>query len=103
MQRKHILKATVYDKKGNILSTATNNYTKTHPQQAFFAQLVGQPARVYLHAELLALLRVPRGSLPYKLSVERYKKDGTEGNAEPCEICKAAMRHYGVTKVEYTL
>jgi tRNA(Arg) A34 adenosine deaminase TadA len=33
----------------------------------------------------------------------RYMKDGTTGNAEPCVICKLAIKEAGIKLVEYSV
>ena len=57
MKRRFRLRAYCYDSKGRLISTGENNYGKSHPLQAYWAAIVGQPERIYLHAEVLAILR----------------------------------------------
>lgn len=103
MGNKHVITATLYDKAGSVLAKATNNYTKSHPMQAKFAQQVGQPDRIFLHAELAALVKLKRNDRPVRVVVERYMRNGQPANAKPCPVCEAALKHWGVSKVEYTL
>ena len=56
-RQKYDLVAKCYDKKGNLLSEAMNSYKKTHPLQAYFAEKVGLPDKVFLHAEIAAILK----------------------------------------------
>jgi tRNA(Arg) A34 adenosine deaminase TadA len=100
---KQSLIATIYDKQGNILSYARNNYSKSHPLQARFAALVGQPERIYLHAEIAALIKLKKNDRPYRIAIERYHRNGTAANARPCAICEAALKQWGIKRVEYTL
>ena len=44
-------------KKNRVIVCATNNETKTHPIQAHWAQKVGRPQKIFLHAELSALVK----------------------------------------------
>lgn len=99
----HYITATIFDSHGRVLSIGTNDYNKSHPLQAKFAIRVGQPERIYLHAELAALTKLKRKDKAHKIKVERYKKDGTPGNARPCAICEAAIRSYGIKYVEHTV
>ena len=99
---KHLVRATCYDKRGRVISTATNNYARTHPLQKHFAVLSGTPERTYLHAETLALLRC-RSVVPYRIHIERYTKDGKSALAAPCPMCRAAIAAYGVTQTTYTV
>ena len=103
MRPKFKIKATITDKQGNVLSTAENNYSKSHPIQARFASFSGQPDRIFLHAEIAALIRLPRGAKLHKIFVSRFHKDGKPANAKPCLVCEAAIKHYGIKNVEYTL
>ena len=100
---KHRIFAVVKDKVGNVLSYAENNYTKTHPIQAKFAEGVNQPTRIFLHAEIAALVKLHHNAKPFSLEVSRYYKDGTPANARPCPVCEAAIKHYGIKRVSYTL
>lgn len=97
----HKVTATVYDKRGRILSTATNSYKKTHPWQAELADRAGHPEKKYLHAEVLALLRC-KGD-PYKIKVERVNRRGQLRLAKPCPICELAIKEAGVRFVEYSV
>lgn len=101
--RQHLIRATIYDKWGNVLARAINNYTKTHPVQARFAKQAGEPDRIYLHAEIAALTKLRKDDRPHRIFIERYKRDGSAGNAKPCTVCEAALKHWGIKKVEYTL
>lgn len=100
---KFLIKATITDKSGNVLSTANNSYSKTHPLQARFARDVGKPDSIFLHAEIAALIRLNNSCKPHKITVERYHKNGSPANARPCRICEKAIKHYGIKYIEYTV
>ena len=100
--RRPTLKATCYDKRGRVISTAVNSYRKTHPIQAHFGKLSGKKDAVYLHAEIAALLKC--GDRPiYRVHVERYKKDGSPGMAQPCVACMLALKSWGVKHISFTI
>lgn len=101
MKKKFVILAKAYDKKGKLLSTATNTYSKTHPLQMHFAIQAGSPKRAYLHAEILALIRA-KDKVVHKLTIERYNADGTPAKAAPCEVCKKAIEAFGVKYIEHT-
>jgi len=61
------------------------------------------PARIYLHAEIAALVKLRENDRPYRMTVERYTKDGKPANAASCPVCLAALKHYKVYKVEHTV
>lgn len=97
----HEVTASVYDKKGNCLATAKNSYRKTHPLQAYFASKVGLPEKIYLHAEIAAILKAGKKQI-HKIKIERYGRQGSPLNAKPCPICEEAIKAFGISFVEYT-
>ncbi len=102
MKDKFKLIATCYDKKGNILSKGYNSYTKSHPLQKHFAQLVGHPSKIFLHAEISALLK-SKGKQVHKIHIERFNKAGNTALAAPCPICIEAIKAFGVKEISYTI
>lgn len=102
MKYKHVIRAYCYDRKGNQISMGENNYIKSHPLQAFFANKVGHPSRIYLHAEILAILRAKDKEI-YKIKIERIGKKGNLLPSMPCPICMLAIKSFGITQLEYTL
>jgi tRNA(Arg) A34 adenosine deaminase TadA len=101
-QKKHQLTATVFDKKGNVLSIAGNSFSKTHPEQKRLAYRCGLHHKIFLHAEIAALIKVRNGT-PYKIKVERYDNCGNPVLAKPCPICELAIKEAGIKFVEYTM
>lgn len=99
--RTHKLIAKIYDKRDRLLSTGTNSYVQTHPIQAHFARLVDQPHRIYLHAEIQAIIRA-RGKAMHKIRVERYNAKGGEADAFPCPVCMLAIKKAGIKVIEFT-
>ena len=100
---KHLITAKITDKYGRLIAQACNNYSKTHPIQAKFADSCGQPTRIFLHAEIAALLKLRPHDKPYKISVSRFYKDGRPANAKPCAVCEAAIKHWKISRVEHTI
>jgi hypothetical protein len=98
-----LLTAKCYDKKGRLLSTATNNYNKTHPLQKYFAERVGHKEKIYLHAEIAAIIKAGDKKI-YKIKIERYSsRTGKALNAAPCPICREAIRAFGIQIVQHTI
>lgn len=83
--------ALIYDKRGNILSIGKNSYVKTHPLQAHYAKRVGLDKKVYLHAEINAIIKCRIPEKAYRMVVIRTMANGTLGCAKPCAICTAAI------------
>ena len=94
--------STIYDKRGRKLTEGSNSYTKSHPLQAKFAVQVGLDDKIYLHAEISALIKLKKGQKPYRIVVERYKENGEPALAKPCLVCQAAIQSFGITFVEWT-
>lgn len=92
--------AIVTDKKDNILGIGTNSYTKTHPKMARFGKRTGNSSRIFLHAEVAAIIS-SRSGTPYRIYISRARKDGP-GLAKPCPICEYAIREAGIKEVHYT-
>lgn len=100
---KPILTAYIYDKRGRLLAKENNSYTQTHPIQYKYANLVGEPARIFLHAEIAALLKSIKHGKPFRIVVERYDRQGLSKCAKPCAACARAIKAFGVKRIEYTL
>lgn len=98
---RHVVKAKVYSRRGTLISEATNSYSKTHPLMLFFGKQVGVLNKVFLHAEIAALLKCGTQA-PHKLVVERHTKDGKPALAKPCAICQRAIEAWGVKQVEWS-
>jgi deoxycytidylate deaminase len=93
--------AFAYDKRGRLISVGRNSYVKTHPLQAHYASRSSNVHRIYLHAELDALIKA-RGKQVHKMVVVRVTKTGRYASAAPCDSCALALREYGVRHVEHT-
>jgi tRNA(Arg) A34 adenosine deaminase TadA len=98
---KYYIKATIYNKKNQIVSEAENSFTKTHPTQLKYAKACGMPFKAFLHAEMLAIIRAKGKG--YKIVVERYNKAGEPVLAKPCPICMMAIQEAKIARIEYTL
>lgn len=99
-QTRYKLTALAFDKRGRLLSIGTNSYIKTHPVQAKYACKAKEDYKIYLHAEIDALIKA-RGKV-HRLVISRLEKDGRNLPSKPCPICQLAIEDYGVAEVEYT-
>ena len=104
MARQSIV-ARIYDKKGKLLATGHNSYTKTHPRQAHFARLAGNERKTYLHAEIAAIIRASRRGVqpPYSISIERRNRQGQCKLAKPCAVCMLAIKEAGIREISYSI
>jgi tRNA(Arg) A34 adenosine deaminase TadA len=96
------LTAEIFDKRGRLISSAKNNYNKTHPIQAKYASQVGISKAIYLHAEILAIIRCKHIKHAHKIVVKRFDKHGNPAIAKPCNICQAAISDSGIKIIEHT-
>ena len=104
MTEKQDITATVFDKKGRILSYSKNSYIKTHSRMKILAEKSGcNENKIYLHAEVRAIIKALKVGVPYKISVERYYKNGMPALSKPCKICELAIKEAGIRVVEYTI
>ena len=102
IQTRYDIRATVYDKKGRVLSRGRNSYVKTHPVQKQLADKYEDGTRMFLHAEVHALLRLKRNSKPHKIFVARYDNEGNHRNAKPCVMCENFIKSTGIREITYT-
>lgn len=98
---RHRIIAKCYDKKNRLLSSAENDYDKSHPLQKTYAAKAGMPYKEFLHAEILAIIRAKKPI--HRISVARLNRQGKMRLAKPCEICQLAIEEAGIRLVEYTL
>lgn len=102
-RKKFELKATIYDKRGKVLSVGENSYSKTHPKQAELARIAGREGAIYLHAEIAAIIKLKnKQDKAHKIFIERYDSDGNPLLAKPCEICSIALEMAGIKLIEFT-
>ena len=94
--------AFAYDRKGRLLSVGRNSYVKTHPLQAKVAKEVGEHYKIFLHAEVAALVKVKDWNRVHKLVVTRYSKDGKPVLAKPCKVCQRVINLANIDHVEHT-
>jgi tRNA(Arg) A34 adenosine deaminase TadA len=98
----HSLTAIIKDKRGNVLAIGKNSYTKTHPYQAKCAKEVGLPEKIYLHAEIQAILKCKDLTKAHSIHVFRYGRQNTALNAKPCKICAQAIKIAGIKEIYHT-
>ena len=66
------------------------------------ALAVGQENRIYLHAEVAAIVKVKDWSKAYKLVVTRFNSKGKPVMARPCPCCQFVINQTGIIHVEHT-
>jgi tRNA(Arg) A34 adenosine deaminase TadA len=86
--------------KNKVIVSATNLETKSHPLQAKFAERVGLKEKIYLHAEIAALVKCRDEA--DTIIVARVNPQGKLRMARPCPICELALKEAGITHIHYT-
>jgi deoxycytidylate deaminase len=99
---KHNVTAIIFSKKGRVLSIGRNNYTKTHPLQAFYASKVNEPSKQFLHAEIDAIIRCNHLDLAHSIHVYRFGKRGEKRIAKPCSVCMSAIEKTNIKHILFT-
>lgn len=99
----HHLTAVIYDKRNRILSIGQNSYIKTHPYQAKLANKMGVPCRLFLHAEIAAIIRCKDLQKAHRIFISRFTKDNKPAMAKPCSVCMEAIKQAGIKHIEYTV
>lgn len=87
-------------KKSKVVSTAVNLERKSHPLQAKFAKRVGLCEKIYLHAEVSALIKAREDA--DTIVVARVDHQGRLRNSKPCPICSFALEQEGISNIYYT-
>lgn len=98
----HSLKATIFDKKGNVLAIGENNYLKSHPYMKELASKHGMPYKIYLHAEVAAILKCHDLSKAHRILITRVGRSGELLLASPCKICQSAIKAAGIPVTEHS-
>ena len=88
--------------KNKIVQQAYNMDTKTHPLQARLADMVGLSEKIYLHAEIAALVKNKHKCDTIVVARLGGHKHNELRNSKPCKICELAIRQAGIRKVYYT-
>lgn len=88
--------------KNKVVVTATNLDKKTHPLQAKFASIVGLDEKIYLHAEIAALIKA-RSDCDTIVVARLGGHTGEElRNSKPCPVCRLALQEAGIKRICYT-
>jgi tRNA(Arg) A34 adenosine deaminase TadA len=93
--------AMAYDSNQKLLCSRYNSYRKTHPLQKHFAVLAGRPDKIFLHAEISALVSTRKKV--HTLVVARVNSLGEPELAAPCPICQIAIDVYEVENVIFSV
>ena len=101
-RKRYEIIASTFDKRGRVIASGKNDYSKSHPLMQHFSKIEGEhPDKVYKHAELVAVLK-SRGQDIHSILVQRFDSEGNPKLAMPCKTCKAMLKAFGIQKILYT-
>ena len=88
--------------KNRPITHGVNRDNKTHPLQAKLADMVGLSEKIYLHAEISALVKC-KSEADTIVVVRLGGHSGEElRNAKPCPICSLALTEAGIEHIYYS-
>ena len=61
-----------------------------------------EPEKVFLHAEVDAIVKCRDLSSAHRILVTRVARNGSYALARPCKICMSAIEATPISKVEHT-
>lgn len=90
----------------HIVATGQNT-NKTHPIQKEYNRYRFEGdscGNGKLHAEMMAMLSLPKGIDTRKLVLYTYREDrfGNFRNSRPCRACLAKIKEFGIKTIHYT-
>jgi tRNA(Arg) A34 adenosine deaminase TadA len=88
--------------KSKVVVTATNIETKSHPLQARFAERVGLHEKIFLHAEIAALVKCREVCDTIVVARLGGHNHDELRMAKPCPVCSLALKEAGIHKIHYT-
>jgi tRNA(Arg) A34 adenosine deaminase TadA len=99
---RYVVTAIIYDKRGRVLSIGKNSYVKTHPQMKKHGEKVGLPQKIFLHAEIHAIVKCRDIEKAHKIVVMRFDKNGVAKTSKPCPVCQSAINETNIKIIEHT-
>ena len=94
--------AIIYDKRGKVLSIGKNSYVKSHPYQKMLAEKQGLDDKIFLHAEIDAILKCENLDKAHRISIFLQTKNGSYGLAKPFKICVSAIERTNIKIISHT-
>lgn len=93
----------ILDKRGKVISTGYNSYTKSSPKMLMYSMEIGNSDKIFWHSECNAISKLKASDKPYKIIIARVTPGGNTGIATPCPICMNAIKKAGIQVIENTL
>lgn len=103
MKTRYVITASCFDKKGRLISTGQNDYKKSSTFMKRWAELAGEPYKIYWHSECRAIYRaLKQGKDIHSIVVTRYDSKGNFRNAKPCKTCMACIRFFNIPFIYFS-
>lgn len=100
---KHRLVSIIVTRQNKMASLGKNSFDKTHPLQAKYAKKTKNRHRIYLHAEISAIIAAKNADITGgTIYVVRVNRKGDLALAKPCVVCNEAIRQAGIRRVVYS-
>ena len=99
MRTKYHFKAIITDKKGKVLSIGENSYSKSHPFMAMWSKRLKDPKKIFMHAEIHAIIKCKDLSKAKYIRIYRVHDNGDYELTKPCVICASAIEEAGLEVV----
>lgn len=101
-QQRQDITAIIFDKRGRVLSIGQNSYVKTHPIQMMHAKRVNEQDKIFLHAEVAAIVKCKNLKDAHSMFIARWYKNGEPANATPCKVCMSAISSTNIKIINHT-
>ena len=88
--------------KNKVVTTGVNKDRKSHPLQAKFAEMAGLYDKIYLHAEISALVKCRTDADTIVVARLGGDEQNEMRNSKPCKICQLALEEVGIKNVYFT-
>ena len=88
--------------KNKVVCHAVNLDTKTHPKQANYAKRAGRKQKIYLHAEIAALIKCRTECDTIVVARLGGHSHNELRNAKPCPVCSLALEEAGIKHIIYS-
>ena len=101
-RKRYEIVSTCFDKKGRVLSTGVNEYSRSHTLMKHFAEKAGESShKIWKHSELSAVLKAGDKQV-HSILVQRFDAEGKPSLAKPCPTCQVMLKAFGVKVIRYT-
>ena len=98
--KKQRIYSIITDRKGRILASGSNSYTRSHPRMAYYSAKFNDFNKIYLHSEISSLIKLTRQG--HSIYVARVDKKGNPLPCSPCRICALALKDAKIQNVYHT-